>query len=82
MAILGTKVTVYTKHNCIQCIMTKQQLTKKGVTYKEINVEEQPTALAELYEHNLRSMPVVLVDDNWDEAYGGFQPDKLEELVR
>ena len=75
------RVTVYTKSNCIQCIMTKQELTKHGLTYKEINVEEQPTAMEELFERNLRSMPVVVVDGNWDEAFGGFQPDRLEWLA-
>ena len=75
------RVVVYTKNSCIQCVMTKQELTKHGVTYKEINVEEQPSAMAELYEHNLRSMPVVVVDGDWDNAFGGFQPDRLEELA-
>lgn len=74
-------ITVYTKNNCIQCVMTKNELTRYGLTYKEINVEEQPSAMEELIERNLRSMPVVLVDDNWDSAFGGFQPDRLEELV-
>jgi len=77
---LERKITVYTKTNCIQCTMTKNELTKHGLTYKEINVEEQPTALEELIDRNLRSMPVVLVDDNWDEAFGGFQPDRLERF--
>ena len=76
------RVIVYTKNNCIQCIMTKQELTKHGITYKEINVEEQPTAMEELIERNLRSMPVVVVDGNWDNAFGGFQPDRLEELSK
>ena len=74
-------ITVYTKSNCIQCIMTKKELTKHGLTYKEINIEEQPTAMEELFERNLRSMPVVVVDGDWDEAFGGFQPDRLEGLV-
>lgn len=74
-------ITVYTKNNCIQCVMTKNELTNLGLTYKEINVEEQPTAVEELIERNLRSMPVVVVDDNWDGAFGGFQPERLERLV-
>ena len=74
-------ITVYTKNNCIQCVMTKQELTKHGITYKEINVEEQPTAMEELIERNLRSMPVVEVDGDWAKAFGGFQPDKLEKLL-
>ena len=76
------RVIVYTKHNCIQCIMTKQELTRHGLTYKEINVDEQPTAMEELIERNLRSMPVVVVDGNWAKAFGGFQPDRLEELAK
>lgn len=75
------EITLYTKNNCIQCVMTKKRLTNLGLTYKEINVEGQPTAMEELIERNLRSMPVVLVDDNWDGAFGGFQPDRLEGLV-
>ena len=75
------RVIVYTKNNCIQCIMTKQELTKHGVTFKEINVEERPSAMDELIERNLRSMPVVVVDGDWGKAFGGFQPDRLEGLV-
>lgn len=75
------EITVYTKNNCIQCVMTKKELTKRGLTYKEINIEEQPTATEELIERNLRSMPVVVVDGNWSGAFGGFQPDRLEGLV-
>lgn len=73
-------ITVYTKNNCVQCLMTKKELSKHGITYKEINVDEQPTAMEELIERNQRSMPVVLVDENWDEAFGGFQPDRLEKF--
>lgn len=76
------EVTLYTKHGCGPCLITKKFLTEHDIPFKEINVSEQPSGLVELQERGIKSVPVVLVGDNWNEAFVGFQPDRLEELVR
>ena len=48
-------ITVYTKNNCMPCKMTKRKLQELGVTYKEINVDENLEALEFLMEYGFRS---------------------------
>lgn len=70
-------ITVYTKNNCASCSFTKRKLQELGVNYKEINVDEDLTALEYLMECGLRSLPVVFKDDE-PIVTGGFAPNILE----
>ena len=81
MEVLEREITVYTKHGCGPCLITKKFLTEHDIPFKEINVSEQPSGLVELQERGIKSVPLVVVDGNWDDAFGGFQPDRLERLV-
>ncbi len=77
---MGKKITVFTKHGCIQCEMTKNVLSNEGVEFNSINVEEDEQALDYVKnELGLTSMPVVEVEG--EEPFTGFQPDKLQELA-
>lgn len=38
-------ITVYSKHNCVQCEMTKEFLKQNNVKFKEVNVFEDEEAL-------------------------------------
>lgn len=73
-------LTVYTKNNCFPCAMTKRKLQEMGVTYHEINVDEDLSALNYLMECGLRSLPVVFLGDE-PIVTGGFAPNILENLV-
>lgn len=73
-------ITVYTKNNCMPCKMTKRKLHELGVNYKEINVDEDLTALEYLMECGLRSLPVVFKDDE-PVVIGGYAPNILETCV-
>jgi len=73
------KVTVYTKHGCPQCDMTKRVLEGEGVNFNTINVEEDEAALN--YVKNdlgFSSMPVVVAEGI--EPFSGFRPDLLQAL--
>lgn len=76
------KVTVYTKHNCIKCDMTKKVLSEEGIEFEAINVEEDADAHEEMKkvadEHNFMSMPVIVADGV--EPFNDFKPDKLKGL--
>lgn len=72
------QVTIYTKCNCIQCKMTKQALTRAGITFKEINILKDISMLHKLKKEGLTQMPyVVTTNQHWN----GFQPGKIKALA-
>ena len=72
-------VTVYTKNNCIQCMMTKKTLAQYGVSYVEKNVEEDAAAMAFLKEQGYQAVPVVFSEAA--EPIKGFRPDLLAQVA-
>lgn len=70
-------VTVYTTPSCTQCKMTKRELDKLGVSYTEVNLQEDAEALALIKEKGFLAAPVVNAGEDW---WSGFKPDKLAEL--
>lgn len=71
-------VTVYSKNNCMQCNMTKKELVKLGVDFKEINLDEQPEYIQQVKDLGFSSAPVIqTAGDIW----AGFQPAKLKALA-
>lgn len=73
-----TKPIVYTKTNCKQCEFTKKYLSRMGIEYKAINIEDDETAKQAVQALGYQAVPVVFVDGK---HWYGFQPDKLAELV-
>lgn len=71
-------VTVYSKNNCMQCNMTKKELVKLGVDFKEINLDEQPEYIQQVKDLGFSSAPVI---QTTDETWAGFQPAKLKALA-
>ena len=74
-------VTVYSKHNCVQCEITKKFLEANNVEFEEINVKENEEALELIKMHGFQWLPVVTRSESFDFAFSRFQIDKLEELV-
>ena len=75
-------IKVYSKHNCMQCEMTKEFLKANNVEFEEINVEENEEALELIKMHGFQRLPVVTRNNSFDFAFSGFQIDKLEGLVK
>jgi len=64
------KVQVYSKQNCPYCVRAKLLLQKKGVTYEEIDVENDDAKRAWLVEASgQRTVPQIFVDGR---SLGGF----------
>lgn len=64
------KVTVYTKRSCPYCVRAKALLSKKGVSYEEISVEENDELRTWLVERSGQmTVPQVFVGDR---PLGGF----------
>ena len=77
-------LTVYSKPNCIQCEMTKMWLTKNNIEFETVDIEANTEAFELLKHYGFTSLPVVAIDDefdNPDKAWAGFQIDKLEALL-
>jgi glutaredoxin 3 len=64
-------LTVYTKNNCPFCDRAKALLESKGVPYKAINVQDDPSSKDFLMEQGLRSVPQIF--DGTTLLPGGFQ---------
>ena len=73
------KITIWTKSNCVQCDMTKKQMTKLGIVFEEQNLEENPLVLEGFKAQGLLSAPIVTTDTK---AWSGFRLDKIQSLDR
>lgn len=74
------KITVYSKNNCIQCEMTKMWLNQNKIQYESVDVFEHPEKLEEIKSHGFQQLPVVALDEHFDNAWSGYNLDRLEEL--
>lgn len=72
------KVTVYTKKNCPQCMMTKEYMDALNIEYEVIDVTNDEEAREHVKELGFTSLPVVVVEDG--EAWFGFRPDNIDLL--
>lgn len=74
------KITVYSKNNCIQCEMTKMWLNQNKIQYESVDVFEHPEKLEEIKLHGFQQLPVVALDEYFENAWSGYNLDRLEEL--
>ena len=64
------KVEVYSAAWCRDCRAAKQFLEAHGVSYTEINVEEDPAAYDEVLHHvGKRAIPQMVIDGEWWQPY-------------
>lgn len=73
-------LTVYSKPNCIQCEMTKIWLDQNKIQYESVNVYDHPEKLEEIKLNGFQQLPVVTLDEYFENAWSGFNVDRLEEL--
>ncbi len=73
-------LTVYSKPNCIQCEMTKIWLDQNKIQYESVDVFEHPEKLEEIKLNGFQQLPVVALDDYFENAWSGYNLDRLEEL--
>lgn len=71
-------ITVYSKPACVQCEQTKKLLTKNGLEFETVDITEDVDAYNKVVEMGFMAAPVVVTDDD---AWAGFQPDKINGLV-
>lgn len=77
-------LTVYSKPRCMQCEMTKMWLTQNKITFEAVDIEANPGAFELIKHYGFTSLPVVVIDDEFEDpnkTWMGFQVEKLEELI-
>ena len=77
-------IKMYSTTWCPDCIRSKRTLDKHGVEYEEINIEEDPSAVALVKKINRgsRSVPTIVFPDNstLTEPNSNELVEKLREL--
>ena len=64
------KVEVYSTGQCPYCVMAKQLLDRKGVSYNEIRVDSNPAKRQEMMKKSRqRTVPQIFIND---EAIGAY----------
>ena len=69
-------VTIGTKPDCQPCKLTKMRLTKRGIPFTEVPVDELMDVARK---HNLMSAPVVVAPGG--KVWSGYRPDEIDALV-
>lgn len=80
------EILIYTTAICPYCMMAKRLLDKKGLHYKEINVDAEPGLREEMMlKTNRRTVPQIYIGDHhvggFDELYALDQQKKLDGLL-
>nr|DAT12468.1 MAG TPA: glutaredoxin-like protein [Bacteriophage sp.] len=73
-----SKVTVYTKTNCPQCIMTKQYMDTLNIEYETIDATDNEEAREYVKSLGFQTLPVVVAESG--EAWFGFRPENIDLL--
>ncbi len=68
-------ITVYTTTQCPYCVMIKNFLNEKGISFKEVNVERNPEMMQQLVEKTGQmGVPQTEVNGQW---IVGFDPNSI-----
>jgi glutaredoxin 3 len=82
------KVEIYTTQICPYCVRAKDLLTRKGVTFTEIYVDNDEALRAKMMERagGRRSVPQIFINDQHiggsDDLYALEQAKKLDALLK
>lgn len=77
-------ITIYSKPRSKECMYTKMYLDQNKVEYENVDIEANLGAFELIKHYGFTSLPVVVIDDefdNPDKAWAGFQVDRLERLI-
>lgn len=67
-------ITIYTKSHCLNCVNAKQLLKSKGLTYSEVNMDNdaERAAFVDVFKE-ARQMPQVFIDGQRVGGLAGLQ---------
>ncbi|MDL2363132.1 MAG: glutaredoxin family protein [Patescibacteria group bacterium] len=81
---MAKNITIFTTNTCGYCHMVKKYLGAKGMTWDEVNLDEQPHRQAEALQlSGAMTVPVTVVtkDDDSQEVIVGYNLAKLAPAV-
>jgi glutaredoxin-like protein NrdH len=70
--------TIYSAPNCMQCVATKREFDKRGLSYSLVDVSVDDSAREMLAGMGYRSAPVVIAASG--QHWSGHRPDRIGEL--
>ena len=74
------EITVYTTNRCPYCVMLKNFLTDQNITFKEVNVEQNPEMMNKLvHMTGQMGVPQTEVNGRW---VIGFDPKTIMEQLQ
>lgn len=77
-------ITIFTTNTCAYCVMVKRWLGSKGISYEEVNLDQNPERQQEAFELSGQlSTPITLVTkaDDSQEVIVGYNLAKLAPAV-
>lgn len=84
---MAKTISIYTTNTCVYCVQVKKFLDSKGLSYKLINLDDEPDRTNELLELTGQlAVPVIVVADDEDEnapkdVTVGWNPAKLTSAI-
>ena len=60
--------------------MTKMWLDQNKIQFESVDVSEHPEKLEEIKLNGFQQLPVVALDEYFENAWSGYNLDRLEEL--
>jgi glutaredoxin len=82
---MAKSITIYTTNTCAYCVMVKRWLKGKGLSFKEVNLEDQPERQAEMMQlSGQMAVPVTVVADkdiDYTNVTIGWNPAKLAAAI-
>lgn len=73
-------ITVFTTGpSCQLCRTTKMHLTKRGIAFEEVRLDENPSLAEMVRELGFTTAPVVLVDD--EDVWDGYRSEAIDALA-
>ena len=81
---MAKNITIFTTNTCAYCVQVKKWLTAKGMTYEEVNLDQNPERQAEALQlSGAMTVPVTVVTkhDDTKEVIVGFNLAKLAPAV-
>ncbi len=77
-------ITIFTTNTCAYCVMVKRWLGSKGISYEEVNLDQNPERQQEAFEISGQlSTPITLITkaDDSQEVIVGYNLAKLAPAV-
>jgi glutaredoxin len=81
---MAKNITIFTTNTCAYCGMVKKWLGAKGISYEEVNLDENPERQKEAFELSGQlSVPITVVtkQDDTREVVVGYNLAKLAPAV-